>query len=244
MGESPDDRVIRSFLLGEMPTEERAAFQQRFFEDDELFSRVVAAEDDLADALARGELPAAEAARVRAFLEESSQKDRLPIARALAQAEARKSARSAWPRLLPLAACLILGIAAVWLALRTRELETRIAAVRPAPQIAGAAFPIAIPAGTVRGSAEPAPIEIPAGAKVVELHLEVRSPGAHANYRIEIARNSAPPTFSVTLPSPLPAELTIPVPRAALPPGHYEIALSGVDGDQAAPIDYYYCTVR
>src|SRR6476646_4070686 len=103
MGESPDDRVIRSFLLGEMPTEERAAFQQRIFEDDEVFLRVKAVEDDLADALAREELPTDEAERVRTFLEESSQKDRLPIARALAKAEARKSARSAWRRILPLA---------------------------------------------------------------------------------------------------------------------------------------------
>jgi hypothetical protein len=245
MGESPDERVIRSYLLGEMSAEERAAFQQRIFEDDEVFQRVLAAEDDLTDSLARGELPPAEAARVRLFLDESSQRSRVPIARALARLEKRQSAGPIWRRALPLAACLVLALAALWLALRNRELNTRLAEAPPAPQVATDTFAVAIPAGTVRGSSSRPAIAIPQGARIVELRLEVRAPGAHAGYRVEIARDSAPAILSLMIPAPLPAELSIPISRIALSPGNYEIALSGVDANQpAAPIDYYYCTVR
>ncbi len=245
MGDSPDDRVIRSYLLGEMSAEERAAFQQRLFEDNDLFQRVLAAETDLADDLARGELSPADAARVRAFLEESSQGERVPIAQALARTSMRHSSPALWRRALPLAACILLAVATVWLALRNRDLETRVAQFRPAPQVAAGSLAISVPAGVVRGPSSRPVIDVPPGVKVIELRLELRSPGTHAAYRVEIARASAQPVFSLTLPAPLPSELSIPVPRAALSAGAYEIVLSGIDdGSSPTPVDFYYITVR
>src|SRR5215831_18839339 len=105
-----------------MPDAERAALQQRLFEDDNLFLRFLAVESDLADALARGELPSDEAARVRAFFEESSQKDRIATARAFALREQRKSGRTLWRRALPIAAAVLITVGAIWLAVRNRQL--------------------------------------------------------------------------------------------------------------------------
>jgi hypothetical protein len=246
MGDYPDDRVIRSYLLGEMPAEERAAFQERIFENDEVFLRVLAAEDDLTDALARGALSADEAARVRAFLEESSQRDRLPIARAMAQTRGKPSRVSPSPvrRILALAACLILAIAAFWLALRNHDAQTQIAQVTPAPPVAGGVFAVHIPAGTLRGSDQSPTLQVPPDASTVELRLQVRSPGDYPRYRIEVNRTSGQAISSVTVNGPLSAELPVRVSRAALTAGEYEITLSGLRDDAPTPIEYYYFSLR
>jgi hypothetical protein len=244
--ENPEDRAIRSYLLGEMSEEERAVFQQRIFEDDEVFLRVLAAEDDMADALAKGELAENEAVRVRQFFEESSQTGRLGFAHALSHADdqpARSPARWIW-RSLPVAACILLGVAALWLDVRNRELRMQIAQVRPAAQISGAIFSARIPAGTLRGSETPLTLQIPPDAKAIELRLEVRSPGNYAQYRVDVARASGAVIQSLTIPAPLPVELSVLLSRAAVPAGSYEVALSGLRGDQATPIDYYYFVLR
>jgi hypothetical protein len=246
MGDAPDDRLIRSYLLGEMSAEERAAFQQRPFEDDEVFLRVLAAEDDMADALAKGELPQDEAARVRTFLEESSQRDRLMFAQAFARMEsAPKRGSSLWVwRALPLAACIVLSAISLWLAVRNRELQTPIAGLRPATETSGAIFAARIPAGRLRGSGTRPALEIPADTRIVELRLEVRSPGSFQRYRFDVNRASGQAIISIVVPGPLAAETVVAVPRTNLAPGDYELALSGLQGDQAKPIDDNYYAVR
>ena len=244
MGESPDDEVIRSYLLGDMNADERAAFQQRLFADDELFERTCAVEDGLIDALVRNELSAREAARVRSFLEESGQKDRLPVAEAIARLDSRVRPvkRPVWPWAVAAAAAVFLAFGALWF---THAPQTEIAQVHPPPQADAGIFIARVPAGTVRSAAQRATIAIPANTKTVELRLEVRSPGNHPQYRVDITRESGETVTTKTIPGPLSSELAIQIAREALPPANYELALSGLDSNQAAtPIDYYYCTIR
>jgi hypothetical protein len=244
MGDRPEDRVIRSYLLGEMTADERAAFQERIFEDDELFARLCEAEDDLTDALASGELSAGEARNMRAYLEASSQQDRLTFAQALSRVKPRPAARRAWQWALPLAACLVLGVAALLLAVRNQHLESRLAQVAPPPSAAGGVYAVQIRPGTLRGAGERLALHIPTDSRIVELRLPIRAPGTFERYRVDVALASGRQIFSETIPGPLSAELPVAIARAALPNGDYEIALSGIAPEGSAqPIEYYYFSV-
>ncbi|HEX6160512.1 MAG TPA: hypothetical protein VF111_10130 [Thermoanaerobaculia bacterium] len=55
-----DADLLRRFLLGDLPEGEHARLQEAFFNDPTLHARVAAAEDDLFDAYARGDLSDAE----------------------------------------------------------------------------------------------------------------------------------------------------------------------------------------
>src|SRR5262245_38462273 len=58
--ESDDKRLIRQYLLGELPEEDRTRLEERFLADDEYFAQVRTVEQDLIDEYARGELSEAE----------------------------------------------------------------------------------------------------------------------------------------------------------------------------------------
>ena len=81
---SEDEALMRRYLLGSLSTEEQTDLEQRFFEDDQYFELLEAAETDLIDDYVRAELPQAE---VRAFevnfLVSSSRRRRIEIAEAL-----------------------------------------------------------------------------------------------------------------------------------------------------------------
>lgn len=246
MGDSPDNRVIRSYLLGEMTEAERSEFQERIFADDHLFDRVREVEQDLIDALARGEVSGSEADRVRAFLEESSQQHRLAFAGALARQERRpRSPRWHWAA--PLAACLLLAPAAGVLALRNHRLEGEIArqtAATPAPAAnANSLYVAQLAPSVARGASSPPAIPLPAAARIVELRLGIRAPGAFSRYRVDI-QSAGQAVLTVVVPGPLGPELPVAVPRRMLGPGDYELALSGEGTDGSVrPIEYYYFSI-
>lgn len=244
MGNSPNDRVIRSYLLGEMTEGERSAFQERMFADEDLFDRVREVEENLIDALARGAISGAQAGRVRAFVEKTSQQHRLEFAQALAR-HRRLPAAPRWQWALPLAACLLLAPAAGVLAWRTHRLETQLArqasaALTPA---AGAVYVAQLPPGVVRGAAPPPAIPVPSAAGIVELRLGIRAPGAFQHYRVEI-QTAGQHVLSLVVPGPLGAELPVAVSRRILTRGDYEVALSGLaPGATIQPIEYYYFSI-
>jgi hypothetical protein len=245
MSETPDDRVIRSYLFGEMTADERAAFQEQLFADEDLFARVCEIETDLVDALARGELPAADAGRVREFLRETSQQAPLTFATALARMETRPTRSRVQPWVLALAACLLVGIAALLLNIRNQPADTRTAQVQPPPSAAGEIYAINIAPGVLRGEEQRVLVRPPAAARIVELRLGVRAPGNHPHYQVQVTDVSGKPVLSEIVPGPLQAELRVPVARAALVPGNYEITLSGIDANgNSQAIEYYYFRVE
>jgi anti-sigma factor RsiW len=80
---TPDPDLLRRFLLGELSDEQHASLQETIFLDERLHARVLAAEDDLFDAHARGELTAEERTRFEARFGHDRQ--RSVFARLLAQ---------------------------------------------------------------------------------------------------------------------------------------------------------------
>ena len=55
-----DDKLLIQYLLGELPPEQRDLLEERYFSDDALHDQLIAIEDDLVDAYARGQLSATE----------------------------------------------------------------------------------------------------------------------------------------------------------------------------------------
>ena len=55
-GTQTDERLIRRYLLGELPEQEQTAVEARYFLDDSFFEQLVAAEKELIGRYLRGEL--------------------------------------------------------------------------------------------------------------------------------------------------------------------------------------------
>jgi anti-sigma-K factor RskA len=56
MHRTSDETLMRRYLLGDLPQEERGSIEDRYLADDEVFEALVATENDLIDAYARGGL--------------------------------------------------------------------------------------------------------------------------------------------------------------------------------------------
>jgi len=79
-------RAMMRFLLGEMPAEERAEFEDKYIKDTDLFHRVVELENDLIDRYAMGALTEPERKRLeQSFLADPERRKRLAFARAAGQ---------------------------------------------------------------------------------------------------------------------------------------------------------------
>ncbi|HEX6204174.1 MAG TPA: hypothetical protein VF100_14335, partial [Thermoanaerobaculia bacterium] len=90
--QNPDDRAAR-YLLGLLPDAERERWEESLLSDRHAFDATLAAENDLVDAYARGELGRRErAAFERSFLVRERIGERLAFARALAAATGRPAA--------------------------------------------------------------------------------------------------------------------------------------------------------
>src|SRR5712671_5487541 len=63
-----NDDAIARYLLGQSSDEERAAVQERLFDDEDYFNRIRAAEYELLDAYSRGEMPVSDRALVESSL--------------------------------------------------------------------------------------------------------------------------------------------------------------------------------
>jgi hypothetical protein len=98
--------LMRRYLLGALPAEERTRLEDRYLVDVDVFETLVAVENDLIDAYVRGELTGDERVRFEAeYLASPARRDKVNFARALSvvSASARQSipiqAVSPWKRL-------------------------------------------------------------------------------------------------------------------------------------------------
>ncbi|HEX8351739.1 MAG TPA: hypothetical protein VF611_02360 [Pyrinomonadaceae bacterium] len=82
---SKEERNIRRYLLGEMSEAERAALEQEYFVDRQLFDRVMRVENELVDGYARGLLPPPTREQfIRHYLAHPRRRERAEFAEALA----------------------------------------------------------------------------------------------------------------------------------------------------------------
>ena len=138
--EVADQERIERYLLGELPPEEQAELEARYFSDPELLDRIDAAEDDLIDDYVRRELPPAQRLRFESYFLNEKRLERVRMAEALRNAlpketRPRTALRPAPRRLawaLPLAASLfgVALLAIVWLVLQNRGLHERMETLR------------------------------------------------------------------------------------------------------------------
>lgn len=104
-GQTPDEARLTSFLLGELPEAERDALEESLFLNDGAFEQALAAEEELLDAYARGELSTAERERFEAlFLSRPRVRERVRFALALAAASDTAAVGASPPRPAPLPA--------------------------------------------------------------------------------------------------------------------------------------------
>src|SRR5262245_52987342 len=64
----PRDRQLRDYLLGRLPEQAAHDLEARYFDDEELYDRLLETQHDLTDAWARGELSDADRREVEARL--------------------------------------------------------------------------------------------------------------------------------------------------------------------------------
>ena len=104
MTDQDDDNalLIMAYLLGELSMPEQEELEARYFADDALFERLLAAEDDLIDRYARGQMSDQERARCeRHFLKSPARRKRVGFERLLLHqvgvtADAHRRRLSCW----------------------------------------------------------------------------------------------------------------------------------------------------
>jgi hypothetical protein len=195
--------MIERYLLGELPPEEQAELEARYFSDPELLDRIDAAEDDLIDDYVGGELPRAQRLRFESHFLNEKRLERVRMAEALRKATApRVAPRQAW--LLPLAASLFGAalLAIVWLMVQNRGLHQRIEtlhaeisrkrvtppvpATAPAPKQLATPLPVAaivLAPGLTRDGGDVVTLAVASRTRTVriEARLETRAPRYEAS---------------------------------------------------------------
>ncbi len=257
MALEPADEQIVAYLLGELSGGEREDMQAALFANPALLDRVREVEDDLIDALARGELPEAEAAKVREFAAATGQQDRLLVAAALARAtlgEIVAQAPAAVPRTRPgwvsltgalALACGVLSVSTASLWMQSRVVKT--AAVRGTAAIQpGGLYSFAVRPGTVRGGEGPPRIQIPPGTTAVEIELQLEGDSGYATFSVEVRTAAGVPVWNQSGPFPNSAgRVSLLIPARVLTAGAYEAALSGTTSSgRADTLEYYYFRVE
>ncbi len=201
--EAVEIQAAERYVLGELPAEQREAFEEHFFDCPECSREVRSC------ALLLANLRAAVAEQVE-------RESWSPVQRLLA-----------WRPLLPaaLAACLLLALAAGYLGIVALPSLKRQIALRTAPQ----AYPAVFLRPLVRG--EEQAIRIPRGAAFLGLWLDVPPGAAYPRYDCELRRNSGTPVALIQAPAPAQpgAPLNLLLDASRLAPGRYLLLLRGED---------------
>jgi hypothetical protein len=235
MAEPLDQRTIRRYLLDELSSDERESVSARIFEDDAAYDAVREAEDDLLDAAARGELSAEDAAKVRRFARESSQAERLIVARALSRKRGRGVPGPAMVRtFIGIAAAILVVLISTFYVVRLKRPAE--VATSQSPLI----FTFAAPPGTTRSAQPPLSVRIPPGTQVVRIAVEIEA--GFEQYHLLLRTRSG---RTVTSENPTKAgRFEIPVPANALTSGAYEVEVTGLRGGQRETLQFHYFNVE
>ena len=233
---------LRAYLLGKLAESEAELVETRLLEEEELFSQMETAEDDLFDAFARGALDENERAR---FLERfGADRHRLHFAKAFA---ARSSSRKVVPLVrrpwvgLAVAASLLIAVG-TFVIPRISESDAPTATPGSTTVVVVPAAPIttsvSLALGSSRASGGPAKVTLDRDAARVDFRIRLNPADKYAAYGAQIRSQSDLIIWGeLVQPSTeggvLVVHATGPVDR--LPAGTYEIAVRG--GANAAALD-------
>jgi hypothetical protein len=230
------------YLLHTLPDSEREELEERWFEDSALYEQLQAAEAELLDQYARGELSGDVRNRVETYLLGSPrQREKLIFSQALQKSLAvPRGSRMSWQWIAATAAIVILGVATFTLTWRIGAMRRILAeTVRTRPLSPSSIYVAEVPAGTNRGAGSSAvQVNLPAGTEVVRLDLEL-APGDETQV---FAASVTQAGRQIWTEDPLHAErrsfgfaAPVWIPGANLPDGEFEIKLSAA----GKPVDYY-----
>ena len=243
------DATLERYVLGDLPADETERLDELSVVDNAFAERLEALEADLADAYARGELPASDRERweMRHLASDDGRTD-LRLAHALADHERRRaSARTSgrWRPALAVAAAAILvaGMSVVLLQRRTAE---RHEIVPPQAQSAPATSPVIVAltlAPPMRSATVWTALLVPRTASIVRLRLQLE-PNDFSSYDV-VVRDAQTGTaqwrMDGVLPEGTPAGrvLSIDVPAAVFHRGRYLIDTAGVRGAHSEVVGTY-----
>ncbi len=210
------------YLLGRLSEPERQALTEEFLDNDDVYRAILAMEEALIDAYARGELGDEDARLVESrLLQTEAGLAKLRTAQALARRQGRKELRDGrkW-----LAAAAVL-VAACGIGLGVAYLRPH-RAVRPASSAETAAAAIVLPLGAVRGDSGVPAVRIPAGGSAL-FAVALAGGGRSADYEVRIRTSEGK---EVIRPGhEIGNFVRFDIDAGSLIPGRYEIEVSGVD---------------
>lgn len=237
MAETPNRDEVRDYLLGRLTGPARDSVAAHVLEDEDVFALARETEDDLLDALARGDLSDAEAAEARRFTEDSGQSQRLVMARALAQSGRGAIRGPVFVRsFLAIAATLMICLVGAFFYYQGERVARQQSAAE-APTREPVIFAFAVPPGVTRGAQGAVTrVKIPAATELVRIHLEL-DPG-YENYSVSLRNGAGKELQRVKA-----GELEIPA--QLLPRGRYEIAVTAnKPGAPSEPLNFHYFEIE
>jgi hypothetical protein len=187
-------RHLAEYLLDGLPEEERAEIENRYSLDDEVFSELQAAEEELIRDYLKNDLARPDRARFeKKYLTVPSLRKKVELTAALmkvqpATEERRGEAARRWfsPRWLPVAAAFAaLVVVATEHALEIRRLRAAVEALRARPAVvarASASF-LLLPGANRRGDQAPVVLALPQGVDDVSLSLQIEPGNEAAEYQ-------------------------------------------------------------
>jgi hypothetical protein len=223
------DSKLRDYLLRRLPEAEAQQLEERMLDDDELFMTLRSVEDDLVDAVARGELD--DDARAAFEQRYRGQPSRVRFARALARRSANvvPFGRRRWIAFAVAAAVVVISSAL----LVTRKepshavVSTPVAIVKAPPSIV---YPVVLSLAASRSAGAANTITLPREATTLRLQVRLDRADQYDRYRAALqssrgivwqAENlKAAPEGDALL-------LTADVPASALLNDSYELAVHG-----------------
>lgn len=237
--EDHEATVARRFLLRTLDPEEGERFEQRLLEDEALTELVEAVEDELLDAFVRDALPPDE--RTRAAELFADRPERIRFARALALRAARPAHRTRSRRFVAWAAAavivVLIGAGIVTLKRTTTSNPPAFRLVPVASRKVGrplnapavekvVAFTVVLV--TTRDEAPPTRLLLPRDTTAVALTVRLHPADRYPSYELELRRDGIVAWHGRVAPATT-NDLSVTIPAAALAPGSYDLAVTGLD---------------
>jgi hypothetical protein len=157
-----DDNALAAYLLGRSPADQRAQLDELSVTDAAMAERLIAVEQDLADAYVRGELDAEDRRRwEHTYLASAEGRDQARFAHALLSHRRPAAARGSWTWGLAAAAAVVLVAGSTYVAMRTRAPAVPVQTTEHAPSAPAASPSPAAPAEAPQRRIVAMTLEIP-----------------------------------------------------------------------------------
>lgn len=245
-----DEAVLRDFLLGRLPSDRAESLESEMLESEELYEKVQIAETELFDDFAAGRMSAPDQKAFLARYHGHTARSRFVFASTLQSRMAVMKVAAFHPRtarmVLAAAAITLVAIGLAWVSMSRPELPTvtptqTAQTLEPAPSVVpplAGSISFTISLGGTRASTDGSTLLIPPDTATVQLGVALHPEDAYERYAIDVrdAGDRSVWKQSDLQASVAPGTRTVrtAIPADLLPVGTYELAVSGVTGNDAS----------